>query len=217
MKQITKYNVSNSLRRIFLYHGLLMRLNAMGVTRVFSHTLADESGVTPEQVRKDFSEYHLRGQRRGGYSTEKLLSDMEILFRRDRVSNIILVGMGNLGQALARYQQLQQRGINVVATFDIDPQKQKIRHDIQVYSMDRLEEIIERFRVRVAILAVPDISAQEVCNELVNTGVRGIVNFSPVLLKVPQYVVVNNVSLGDEIESLIWSVRKMREGQTLSL
>jgi redox-sensing transcriptional repressor len=217
VKQITKYNVSNSLKRIFLYHGLLMRLNAMGVTRVFSHTLAEESGVTPEMVRKDFSEYQLRGHRRGGYSTEKLLSDMEALFRRDRVSNIILVGMGNLGQALARFPQLEQRGINVVATFDIDPQKQKIRPDIQVYSMDRLEEIVERFRVKVAILAVPDISAQEVCNELVNTGVRGIVNFSPALLKVPHYVVVNNVNLSDEIESIIWSVWKMKEGQTLSL
>ena len=217
MKQITKYNVSNSLRRIFLYHGLLTRLSAMGVTRVFSHTLADESGVTAEQVRKDFSEYHLRGHRRGGYSTEDLLSDMEALFNRDRVSNIILVGMGNLGQALARYQQLEQRAINVVATFDVDPHKQKIHHDVQVYSMGRLDEIIERFRVKVAILTVPDISAQEVCNELVNAGVRGIVNFSPVLLKVPHYVVVNNVNLGDEIESIIWSVQKMREGQTLSL
>ena len=217
MKQITKYTVSNSLRRIFLYHGLVTRLSAMGVTRVYSHTLADESGVTPEQVRKDFSEYHIRGRRRGGYSTEDLLSDMEALFNRDRVSNIILVGMGNLGQALARFQQLEQRAINVVATFDVDPHKQKIRPDVQVYSMDRLEEIIERFRVKVAILTVPDISAQEVCNELVNAGVRGIVNFSPVLLKVPHYVVVNNVNLGDEIESIIWSVQKMREGQTLSL
>jgi len=217
VKQITKYYVSNSLKRIFLYHGLLTRLSAMGVTKVFSHTLAGESGITPEQVRKDFSEYHLRGNRRGGYQTESLLSDIEALFRRDRDSNIILVGMGNLGQALARYQQLEQRGVNIVATFDVDPQKQKIRPDLQVYPMDRLEEIIDRFRVKVAILAVPGISAQEVSNELVNAGVRGIVNFSPVLLKVPHYVVVNNVNLGDEIESIIWSVRKMREGQTLSL
>jgi redox-sensing transcriptional repressor len=189
----------------------------MGVTTVFSYTLAEGTGITPEQVRKDFSEYKIRGQRRGGYSTEKLLTDMEALFRRDKVSNVILVGMGNLGQALARYQQLQHRGINVVATFDIDPHKQKTRVEFQVYPMERLQEIVERFSVMVAILAVPDISAQEVCTELIDIGIRGIVNFSPVMLRVPEYVVVNNVSLSDEIESLIWFVRSMREGQTLFL
>ena len=72
MKQFTKYNIRNSLRRIFLYHGLLVRLNMMGVTRVFSHTIARETGVTPEQVRKDFSEYCIRGNRRGGYTIETL-------------------------------------------------------------------------------------------------------------------------------------------------
>jgi len=217
VKQFTKYGVSNSLKRIFLYHGMVVRLNAMGVTTVFSHTLAEGSGFTPEQVRKDFSEYKIRGHRRGGYSTEKLLSDMESLFKRDRMSNVILVGMGNLGQALARYQQLQQRGINIVATFDIDPYKQKSRTEYQVYSMDRLQEIVERFSVLVAIVAVPDISAQDVCSQLIDMGIRGIVNFSPVMLKVPEFVVVNNVSLSDEIESVIWFVRSLKKGPTLYL
>jgi redox-sensing transcriptional repressor len=181
----------------------------MGVTRVFSHTLALETGVTPEQVRKDFSEYSIRGNRRGGYKTEDLLRDMEALFNRDRISNVILVGMGNVGQALSRYGRFTQRGINIVATFDIDPYKQKMRSDMQVYPMDRLQEIVDRFRVSVAIIAVPEISAQDVCNNLMKTGIRGIVNFSPVLLKVPDNIVVNNINLTDEIESVIWSVHTM--------
>ena len=216
MKEFTKYNIRNSLRRIFLYHGLLGRLKTMGVTRVFSYTLARETGVTPEQVRKDFSEYGIRGNRRGGYATESLLRVMEALFNRDTISNVILVGMGNVGQALSRYGHFVQRGINIVATFDIDPYKQKMRSEIQVYAMDRLQEIVDRFRVNVAIIAVPEISAQEVCNELVKAGIRGIVNFSPVLLKVPGSIVVNNVNLTDEIESVIWSVhRLMKEEATL--
>jgi redox-sensing transcriptional repressor len=217
VKQITKHNIRNSLRRIFLYHGLLVRLNTMGVTRVFSYTLAEGAGVTPEQVRKDFSEYGIRGNRRAGYMTGSLLHEMEALFNRDRISNVILVGMGNLGQALSKYGQFIQRGINIVATFDIDPYKQKSRADSNVYPPGRLQEIIDRFRVTVAIVAVPDISAQDVCNELVNMGIRGIVNFSPVLIKVPFYVVVNNVNLSDEIESVILSVYRMKEEQSLFL
>jgi redox-sensing transcriptional repressor len=217
VKQITKHNIRNSLRRIFLYHGLLVRLKTMGVTRVFSFTLAGGTGVTPEQVRKDFSEYGIRGNRRGGYLTSSLLRELEALFNRDRISNVILVGMGNLGQALSRYGLFIQRGINIVATFDIDPHKQKARADDIVYPPERLQEIIDRFHVNVAIVAVPDISAQEVCNELVNMGIRGIVNFSPVLLKVPEYVVVTNVNLSDEIESVIWSVTRMKEEQSLFL
>lgn len=217
MKLFTKHTVSNSLRRIFLYHGLLVRLNTMGVTRVFSYTIAAGTGVTPDQVRKDFSDYGIRGNRRGGYLTESLLREMEALFNRDKITNVILVGMGNLGQALSKYARFVQRGINIVATFDIDPYKQKTRTDTHVYPPERLQEIIDRFTVTVAIVAVPDISAQEVCNELVNMGIRGIVNFSPALLKVPEYVVVNNVNLSDEIESVIWSVYRMKEKQSLFL
>jgi redox-sensing transcriptional repressor len=216
VKQFTKHNIRNSLRRIFLYHGLLVRLNTMGVTRVFSHTIARETGVTPDQVRKDFSEYGIRGNRRGGYTIETLLHDMEALFNRDRISNVVLVGMGNLGLALSRYGRFAQRGINIVATFDIDPFKQKTRADTNVYPMDRLQEIVNRFRVSVAIITVPEISAQEVCNELIETGIRGIVNFSPVLLKVPGDVVVSNVNLSDEIESVIWSVHKHAKEESLS-
>lgn len=214
MKQFTKYNIRNSLRRIFLYHGLLVRLNTMGVTRVFSHTIARETGVTPAQVRKDFSEYCIRGNRRGGYTTEALLHDMEALFNRDRISNVVLVGMGNLGLALSRYGRFAQRGINIVATFDIDPFKQKIRSDTNVYPMDRLQEIVNRFRVNVAIITVPEISAQEVCNDLLKTGISGIVNFSPVLLKVPGNIIVNNVNLSDEVESVIWSVHKQAKEES---
>jgi redox-sensing transcriptional repressor len=217
VKQITKYNVRNNLKRIFLYHGLLVKLKTMGVSRIYSHTLAEVSGVTPEQVRKDFSEFRLRGHRRGGYSVDTLLQDMEAIFNRDKVCNVILVGMGNLGQALSQYGLFMQRGINIVATFDIDPFKQKMRSDTPVYPPERLQEIIDRFGVTVAIVAVPGISAQELCNDLVNMGIRGIVNFSPVLLKLPAYVIINNVNLSDEIESVIWSVSRMREEQTLYL
>jgi redox-sensing transcriptional repressor len=209
VKQITKYIIKNSLKRIFLYRASLMRLKLMGVEKVFSYTLANETGVTSDQVRKDFSEFRIKGNKRGGYHINELLENMETIFHRKKDNNIVLIGMGNLGQALSKYSKFVQRNMNIVATFDIDPFKQKIRSDIPVYSMSRLKEIIERFRVKVAILAVPEISAQEVTDELVRNGIKGFVNFAPVLLKVPDDVIVNNVNLCDELESVIYYVHKM--------
>jgi len=209
VKKITKYVIKNSLRRIFLYHSSLVRMKMMGVKKVFSYTLAFETGVTPDQVRKDFSEFRLTGNKKGGYEITDLLEKMEDIFHRNEVHNIVLIGMGNLGLALSKYSRFAQRNMNIVATFDIDPFMQKIRSGVPVYSMDRLHEIIDRFRVKVAILAVPEISAQAISDELVSLGIRGIVNFAPVLLKVPPDVVVNNVNLSDELESVIYYVYKI--------
>ena len=208
MKRITKNIIKNSLKRIFLYRACLIRLKLMGVEKVFSYTLANETGVTSDQVRKDFSEFNIKGNKRGGYNINELLEKMEKLFHRNKDNNIVLVGMGNMGLALSKYSKFVQRYMNIVATFDIDPFKQKIRSGIPVYSMNRLKEIIDRFSVKVAILAVPEISAQEVADELIRHGISGIVNFAPVLLKVPPDVIINNVNLCDELESVIYFVHK---------
>jgi redox-sensing transcriptional repressor len=185
-----------------------MRLKLMGVEKVFSFTLATETGVTSDQVRKDFSEFQIKGNKRGGYNIDELLEKMEKLFHRNKDNNIVLIGMGNMGLALSKYNKFVQRHMNIVATFDIDPFKQKMRSGIPVYSMNRLKEIIDRFRVKVAILSVPEISAQDVADELVQYGITGIVNFAPVLLKVSSDVIVNNVNLCDELESVIYYVHK---------
>jgi len=208
VKQVTKNIIKKSLKRIFLYRACLVRLKLMGVEKVFSYTLANETGVTSDQVRKDFSEFDIKGNKRGGYNINELLEKMEKLFHRNKDNNIVLVGMGNMGLALSKYSKFVQRHMNIVATFDIDPFKQKVRSGIPVYSMSRLKEIIDRFSVKVAILAVPEISAQEVTDELIQFGITGIVNFAPVLLKVPPEVIINNVNLCDELESVIYYVHK---------
>lgn len=197
-----------SLRRILLYRGSLLRLQALGVKRVYSYTLGKETGVSAEQVRKDFSEYRIKGNQRGGYDVDELISEMEMIFYRNGRQNIIVVGMGNIGSSLSNYSKFIQRKINIVATFDIDPSKQRIRSEIPVYTMDRLEEVINRFDVRTAIVAVPDIAAQTVCDELLKFGIEGIINFAPVILKVPEHIVVNNINLSDEIESVVYCVSK---------
>jgi len=123
VKRFTKYVIKNSLKRIFLYRACLVRLKLMGVEKVFSYTLANETGVSSEQVRKDFSEFSIKGNKRGGYEINELLEIMENIFHRNKDHNIVLVGMGNLGIALSKYSRFVQRNMNIVATFDIDPFK----------------------------------------------------------------------------------------------
>jgi len=208
VKKRTNKCISNSLKRMLLYRSTLMQFKRMGVQRVYSYHLAEETSVSPDQVRKDFSEYGIRGNQRAGYDVEIMLARMEEIFFKDIDHNMIVVGMGNIGHALVNYNRFIDRRINIVATFDIDPSKQTGRSDIPIYRMDRLQEIIERFNLRVAIIAVPDISAQSVCDKLLASGITGIVNFAPVILKVPDYVIMNNVNLSDEIESVIYCVLK---------
>lgn len=206
VKKNTKCPLRKSLRRILLYRGSLLRLQALGVKRVFSYTLGRETGISAEQVRKDFSEYQIKGNQRGGYHVDELIKEMECIFYKNGSQNIIVVGRGNIGDSLANYSNFSLRQINIVATFDIDPSKQRIRNDIPVYTMDRMKEVIDRFYVRTAIVAVPDLAAQGVCDQLVEYGVKGIINFAPVILKVPDEIIINNVNLSDEIESVIYCV-----------
>jgi redox-sensing transcriptional repressor len=202
----TKCHLRKSLRRILLYRGSLIHLQVLGVKRVYSYTLGKETGVTAAQVRKDFSEYNIKGNQRGGYYVDELIAEMEQIFYKKGSQNIIIVGRGNIGSSLANYHNFGKRRINIVATFDIDPSKQYIRSDIPVYTMERMKEVIDRFCVQTAIIAVPDIAAQLVCDRLVEYGVLGIINFAPVILKVPDHIIVNNINLSDEIESVIYCV-----------
>jgi len=206
VKKNTKCPLKKSLRRILLYRSSLQRLQTLGVSRVYSYTLGKETGISAEQVRKDFSEYQIKGNQRGGYYVDKLISEMENIFYKNGSQNIIVVGRGNIGSSLANYSNFSNRQINIVASFDIDPSKQRIRSDIPVYTMERMKEVIDRFSVRTAIVAVPDIAAQGVCDQLVEFGVIGIINFAPVILKVPDRIIINNVNLSDEIESVIYCV-----------
>jgi redox-sensing transcriptional repressor len=206
VKKNTKCPIKKSLRRILLYRGILLSLQALGVKKVYSYTLGSETGISAEQVRKDFSEYQIKGNQRGGYLVDNLIHELELIFYRNGRQNIIVIGRGNIGSSLSNYNKFIQRQINIVASFDIDPSKQHLRSEIPVYGLDRLGEVINRFDVRTAIIAVPDIAAQSACDQLVLAGIEGIINFAPVILKVPDEVIVNNINLSDEIESVIYCV-----------
>jgi redox-sensing transcriptional repressor len=191
-------------KRLLRYRMGLLRLQNMGMKKVFSYSIGEETGVTPELVRKDFSKFGIKGRRRGGYEVKELLIALDKIFGKEKVQNVIIVGMGNMGKALSSYKGFSEYQMNIVAGFDIDQSKLEKKFDIPVYSVNYLPDVIEAFSVSVAILAVPENAAQQVTDSLVYNGITGILNLVPVLLKVPENVWVNNVNIMVELERLMY-------------
>lgn len=193
-------------KRLLSYRMALLRLQKMGIKKVYSHMLSEETGVSAVLIRKDFSQCGIKGRRRGGYIIQELLDELKKLFGREKEQNVILVGLGNIGSALIKYEGYRQDNLNLVAAFDIDPTKRTRRYSVPVYSPENLKDVVDAFDVSVAILAVPEFSAQEACNYLVENGIRGILNFAPVLLKAPDHVLVNNINIIIEMERLMYHI-----------
>jgi redox-sensing transcriptional repressor len=211
VKQSTKYIVKNNLKRLFTYRLCLIGFKRKGFDRVYSYTLGESAGASAEQVRKDFSVFKITGNKRGGYKIDELLSAIEDIIKHQEDQYMIIVGMGNIGRALVQYKRFKLRKMIIVASFDVDPSKQSKRWNIPVLPMEMLEDIIKKFHVKVAILAVTEISAQDVANRLFDLGIKGLLNFAPIILKTPDDVVVNNINLCDELESVIYYTQKVME------
>lgn len=192
------------LKRFLLYRSCLLKFQRLGFERAFSYNLGKEAGVTAEQVRKDFSFFGIKGSKRGGYDIRYLLSAIDEIFKTSDERKVIVIGMGNIGRALSNYQGFRENRINIVAGFDLDPAKTSKKYAIPVYPLDKMKEIVKEHDIRTAIIAVPEIAGQEVCDKLVDLGIKGILNFSPIILQVPDEVIVNYVNLRSELESLFF-------------
>lgn len=197
-----------AIYRLSIYHRCLRKLTANGVPTVSSSTLARAAGVTASQIRKDVAYLGQYGTRGLGYPVDTLARSIRETLGRERFQPVILVGAGNLGSALLRYQGFEKEGFQVVAAFDANPETARSRGITVPVHPDRdLEEFITRESVRLAILCVPAAVAQPVANRLIATGIQGILNFSPVVLEVPADVTVNNVDLALELEHLGYFIR----------
>ncbi len=203
----------NCILRLCRYRRTLKDLKELGYVKIFSDNLGEATGVTAAQVRKDFSLFGISGNKKGGYLIDNLIEKINSILGKDEVQKVIMVGAGNLGSALARYRGFEKEDINIVAAFDADPAKQGKVNNIQIYPIKDVFEYVRNNKVRVAILAVPATVAQEVSEILVSAGIRGILNFAPVTLRVPERMVVNNVSLAIELENVIYYVNARERGE----
>jgi redox-sensing transcriptional repressor len=196
--------IKNNIRRLLIYRQCLKKLKELGFEVVYSYNLGHEAEASPEQVRKDFSKFGIKGKKKAGYKIDHLLEALDTIFKKDKDQNVILVGMGNIGKALSNYKGFATHKIVIRAAFDIDPSKQMKSFKIPVYPVEDIPGIVKKYNVKIAIIAVPKSAAQEVCSRLTSTGIRGIINFSPINLKHPKNVFVNNINLANELESLIY-------------
>lgn len=195
--------------RLSLYLRCLHRLQANGIRTVASEALAAAAGVKSTQLRKDLTYFGQFGTRGLGYDVAQLAGMIADLLGTNSLQPVILVGVGNLGTALLSYRGFEKEGFEIVAAFDIDSTLKRGRRLKQpILGMDRLAAFAAEHGVKMAVLTVPATVAQEVANELVAAGITGILNFAPIVLQVPEDVVVNNVNLAIELENLSYFIQE---------
>ncbi|HXG49617.1 MAG TPA: redox-sensing transcriptional repressor Rex [Methylomirabilota bacterium] len=207
-KQIRPEIPRKTIYRLSVYLRCLQRLKNNGIRTVSSEALAKGAGVKSTQLRKDLTYFGQFGTRGLGYDVEQLAKMISDLLGTNSLQPVILVGVGNLGSALLSYRGFEQEGFEIVAAFDIDVDRKRARHISQpLLPIERLGAFVRERGVRMAIIAVPATAAQEVANQLVAAGIAGILNFSPIVLQVPEDVMVNNVNLAIELENLSYFIQ----------
>lgn len=182
------------VRRLPLYARTLAYLKQEGVTSVSSQELGKRINVTAAQIRKDLSYFGQLGKQGIGYKVDELLQHINRILGLSQDWNVVLVGVGTLGQAIARYSGFGEKGIHIVGLFDIDPKKIGTEFvGLSIRHIDQLPTVAHQHNVRMAIVAVSADHAQEVVNLLVKSGVEAILNYAPVSVQVPNGVWVRHI------------------------
>jgi redox-sensing transcriptional repressor len=196
-----------TVTRFSLYLRHLEEALQKGAQKVSSRQLGEAIAITDAQVRKDLACLGNLGQPGIGYAIEDLMAAIRHVLGIDRVWSVALVGVGNLGRALMRYKGFQARGFRFVALFDNDPAVIGQRFEgLQVNSLAQIREVFQDQRVELGLLAVPSDSAQMVADSLVQAGVKGLLNFAPVVIRVPPEVSLVAVDLTVQLEQLAFHV-----------
>lgn len=198
--------VIGRLPRYFRYLG---ELKDDGIERISSQELSDIMKVTASQIRQDFNNFGGFGQQGYGYKVEYLYEEIGKILGLDKTHNLIIIGAGNLGQALANYMNFERRGFLFKGIFDNDPALygKKIR-TMEVRPMEEMEHFVRENEIDIAVLTIPKTSAVAVAEMLVQNGIKGIWNFAHVDLNVPEEIQVENVHLSDSLMKLTYNINR---------
>lgn len=192
-------------KRLPLYYRYLLLLNDEGKDKVSSTELAEAVQVDSASIRRDFSYFGALGKRGYGYDVKNLLSFFKKILNQDTLTNVALVGVGNLGHALLNYNFKRSNNIRISCAFDINQEiTGKITQGVPVYSMDEMKQQIADQQIRIAILTVPQDTAQKTADEMIEAGIKGIMNFTPIRLSAPNGIRIQNVDLATELQTLIY-------------
>jgi len=212
-KEISQAVISR-LPRYFRYLG---ELKDEGIERISSQELSDIMKVTASQIRQDFNNFGGFGQQGYGYKVEYLYEEIGKILGLDKKHNLIIVGAGNLGQALANYMNFERRGFLFKGIFDKNPALygKKIR-EMEVMPMEMLSAFVRENDIDIAVLTIPKTGAVAVAEQLVKDGIRGFWNFAHVDLNVPKEIQVENVHLSDSLMKLTYNINRYEEENSMS-
>ena len=192
-------------RRLPIYHRYLRYLHNAGKARISSTELSEAVKVDSATIRRDFSYFGALGKRGYGYDVEYLLDFFSKTLNQDRLTNVALIGVGNLCHALLNYNFHLSNNVRISCAFDVNEEiVGKIVSGVPVYDMSEMIEQLRIQQIDVAILTVPQNVAQKATNDLTEAGVKGIMNFTPIRLSVPDDVRIQNVDLTNELQTLIY-------------
>lgn len=195
-------------KRLPLYYRYLRYLFSSGKKKVSSADLSEAVKIDSATIRRDFSYFGALGKRGYGYDVEDLMNFFSKQLNQEQLTNVVLIGVGHLGRALLNYNFQGQNSIRISAGFDINEDiANTILEGVPIYHINDLVDQIEAQKFEVAILAVPGDDGQSLADDLVEAGIKGIMNFTPIRLSVPETVRVLNVDLSNELQSLIYFVQ----------
>lgn len=207
-KEISKA-VIGRLPRYYRYLGELIE---EGVERISSNELSARMKVTASQIRQDLNNFGGFGQQGYGYNVKYLYSEIAKILGIDQQHNLIIIGAGNLGQAIANYTNFERRGFVIKGMFDINPKLiGLVIRGIEIRSVDELEPFIKENGIQIAALTIPKTKAAEIADRLVQAGIKAIWNFAHTDLVVPEDVVVENVHLSESLMRLSYRVCSMQD------
>jgi len=195
-------------KRLPLYYRFLQNFHKAGQTRVSSQELSDAMNIDSATIRRDFSHFGALGKKGYGYDVEHLLQFFRQTLDQDEATNVALIGVGNLGTAFLNYNFQKNHNTRIVIAFDTHaPVTGEQKSGIPVFHPDLLEEKIEEYGIELCILTVPSRTAQETAKRLEATGIKGILNFTPVRLSVDSSIRVQTIDLSVELQTLIYMIR----------
>jgi redox-sensing transcriptional repressor len=204
-----KKNISMAvIKRMPKYYRYLGELLKNDVDRISSKELSEKIGFTASQIRQDLNCFGDFGQQGYGYNVKDLYNEISGILGLTGDYKTIIVGAGNIGQAIANYTRFNRLGFSLCGIFDTNPKLigMKIR-DVAIEDIDNIDDFLTHEKIDIAIICVPRINAQKVCNVLVENGVKGIWNFAPVDLIVPDNVTVENVHLSESLMTLCYLLK----------
>lgn len=196
-----------AVKRLSLYLRQLEAFKRKDRRTISSKQLGESLNLTDAQVRKDLAYFGQFGHPGIGYRVDDLISQVKHILGTDKTWNVLLVGAGNLGRALIAYRGFTNKGFNLAAVFDNDPSKiGKKLGNFVIQPLTELDATIKQHAVRLAVMTVPAEVAQDVADKLVSGGIRGLLNFAPVSLHLPEGIAINSVDLAVSLEQLSFQV-----------